>query len=80
MTTLTVGCVLFQVFSTNFVLADVQSVPPYDPDPPWPYSEALVRIWPTKSPVVHWPPNNHVTSEVFDKVVNWGLRDEPGSS
>jgi hypothetical protein len=27
MTTLTVGCVLFQVFSTNFVLADVESVP-----------------------------------------------------
>lgn len=34
MTTLTIGSVLFQVFSTNFVLAEAQSLPEYDADPP----------------------------------------------
>lgn len=72
MTTLTIGCVLFQVFSTNFVLADAQSLPQYDDDPPWPYGQALSRIWPVKQPVVHWPPSHHITTRVFDKLVNWG--------
>ena len=41
MTTLTIGCVLLQAFSTDFVLADARSLPEYDADPPSPYSEAL---------------------------------------
>jgi hypothetical protein len=61
-----------QVFTTNFVLAGAQSLPPYDDDPPWPYGQALSRIWPVKQPVVHWPPSQHVTTRVFDKLVNWG--------
>ncbi len=72
MTTLTIGSVLLQVFTTNFVLAEAQSLPEYDADPPWPYSQALMRIWPTKQPVVHWPPSHHVSPRVFDKVINWG--------
>jgi hypothetical protein len=72
MTTLTIGCVLLQVFTTDFVLADAQSLPAYDADPPWPYSQALPRIWPIKHQVVRWPPTHHVTSTVLDKVVNWG--------
>jgi hypothetical protein len=38
-----------------FVLADAQSLPQYDDGPPWPYGQALSRIWPVKQPVVHWP-------------------------
>ena len=72
MTTLTIGCVLLQVFSTDFVLAEAQSLPAYDADPPSPYNEALSRIWPIKNQVVDWPPSHYVTQAVFDKVVNWG--------
>jgi hypothetical protein len=77
MTTLTIGCVLFQVFTANFVLAEAQSLPQYDADPPWPYSQALSRIWPIKQPVVRWPPSHHVTTRVFDKVVNEGQVTAP---
>jgi hypothetical protein len=72
MTTLTIGSVLPQVFTTNFVLADVQSLPEYDADPPRPYGHALTRIWPEKQPVVHWPPTHYMDPYAFDKVVNWG--------
>ena len=50
MTTLTIGHVLVQIFSTNFVLADAQSVPAYDANPPQPYAQALSRIWPIGRP------------------------------
>jgi uncharacterized protein YlxP (DUF503 family) len=77
MTTLTIGCVLVQVFTTNFVLADVQSLQHYDADPPEPYDKALLRIWPIKQPVVHWPPSHHVSNRVFDQVVNWSQSTTP---
>ena len=77
MTTLTIGCVLLQVFTTDFVLADAQSLPGYDMGPPWPYSQALTRIWPMKFQTVSWPPSHHVTSAVLDKVVNWGQAITP---
>lgn len=77
MSTLTIGCVLLQAFTTDFVLADAQSLQAYDADPPWPYSQALSRIWPIKQSVVRWPPSQHVTSSVLDKVVNWGQDTTP---
>jgi hypothetical protein len=72
LTTLTIGYVLLQVFSTNFVLADAQAVPAYDASPPHPYAEALSRIWPIGRPRAEWPPTAHVTPETLDKVANWG--------
>jgi hypothetical protein len=72
MTTLTIGSVLLQAFTTNFVLADAQPLPEYDADPPRPYSQALTRIWPAKQPVVHWPPTHYVGPDAFGKIVNWG--------
>src|SRR5207237_348693 len=46
LTSLTIGYVLLQVFSTNFVLADKQAAAEYDLNPPQPYAHALTRIWP----------------------------------
>lgn len=43
-----------------------------DANPPWPYSQALSRIWPIEQPVVKWPPSAYVDKTVLDKVVNWG--------
>jgi hypothetical protein len=71
-TTLTIGSILLQAFTTNFVLAEAQSLPEYDADPPWPYNQALTRIWSVKQPTVHWPPTHYVNPSAFDKVGNWG--------
>jgi hypothetical protein len=73
MTTLTIGHVLLQVFSTNFVLAGAQSVPAYDASPAPPYAQALNRIWPIGRSRLQWPPSAYVSPDVLDKVANWGL-------
>lgn len=78
-TTLTLGYLLFQVATTDFVLADAQSLPDFPLDPPWPYSEALSRIWPHKHPVVKWPAGLPVAPNVLDKVANWGLPSVSGA-
>jgi hypothetical protein len=72
MTTLTIGHVLLQVFSTNFILADAGSVPAHDAQPPQPYAQALSRIWPIGRSRLQWPPGAYVSPEVLDKLANWG--------
>jgi hypothetical protein len=72
MTTLTIGHVLLQIFSTNFVLADAQSIPAYDTNPPQPYAQALSRIWPIGRSALRRPPSTYVSREVLDKLANWG--------
>jgi hypothetical protein len=69
---LTIGHVLLQVFSTNFVLADAGSVQAYDAHPPQPYAQALSRIWPIGPSRLQWPPSAFVSPDVLDKVANWG--------
>jgi len=78
-TTLTIGCLLLQAFTTDFVLAEAHSLPEYDTEPSWPYSQALVRILPRQAQVIHWPPSHHVTNAVLEKVVNWGRSTGPPS-
>jgi hypothetical protein len=78
-TTLTLGYVLLQVATTDFVLADAQSLPDFPLDPPWPYSEALSRIWPYRRPVVKWPTGLPVAPNMLDKVANWGLPSVSGA-
>jgi hypothetical protein len=77
MTMLTVGCVLFQVFSTDYVAAGAQGVAQYDGKPPPPYDQALPRIWPQEHPIVRWPPSLLITPDVLDWVVNWGPAGQP---
>jgi hypothetical protein len=72
LTTLTIGYVLLQVFSTNFVLADEQAADEYGLNPPQPYAQALTRIWPAGQNSVPWPPSAYVSPEVLDKTANWG--------
>jgi len=76
LTSLTIGYVLLQVFSTNFVLADKQAAAEYDLNPPQPYAEALTRIWPAGQTLVQWPPSAYVSPEVLDKTANWGQPTE----
>jgi len=74
LTSLTIGYVLLQVFSTNF--ADKQAAAEYDLNPPQPYAEALTRIWPAGQTLVQWPPSAYVSPEVLDKTANWGQPTE----
>ena len=60
--------VLLQAFTANFIRADAQSLPEYDADPPWPYSQGLTRIWPAKQPAVHWPPTHHPMGQSVHRV------------
>lgn len=70
-TTMTVGYVLFQAFTVDYVLADAHSVPQFDDKPPAPLDQALPRIWPIEQPVVHWPPNPYVDQGSLDRVRRW---------
>jgi hypothetical protein len=67
MSTLTIGHVLLQVFSTNFVLADAGSLPAYDANPPQPHAQALSRIWPIWRSRLQWPPSTHISPEVWTR-------------
>jgi hypothetical protein len=79
LTTLTLGYTLLQVATTDFVLADARSLPDFPLDPPWPYSEALSRIWPRRHPILRWPAGLPVAPNVLDKVANWGLPSVSGA-
>jgi hypothetical protein len=75
MTTLTIGCVLLQAFTTNYVLADAHALQPYDTDPPCPYNQALSRIWPHTQPTIHWPPSHQPRTQQGRQL---GAIDSPG--
>lgn len=70
-TTLTIGQVIFQVFSIDFVLAGLHQVRAFFGSPPEPFAQALMRIWPIEHQIVHWPHGYCVTPDIFDRVVMW---------
>jgi hypothetical protein len=70
-TTMTVGYVLFQAFSIDYVLADAHSLPQFDANPPQPFDQALPRIWPVARPIAHWPPDPYVDRASLGRVVLW---------
>ena len=70
-TTMTLGYVLIQVFSIDYVIADAQKLPAFDASPPPPIDQALVRIWPTAHQVVRWPPPAYVDQATLAQVVTW---------
>jgi hypothetical protein len=71
LTTLTLGYVLLQVFSTDFIRADAAGLPSFPSDPPPPHDQAVARIWPTERSELSWP-LSFVTPETLGTVVNWG--------
>jgi hypothetical protein len=70
-TTMTIGYVLFQAFSIDYVLADAHSLLPFGLSPPQPLDQALPRIWPNEHPIMHWPPDPYVDRPSLDRVVRW---------
>lgn len=55
LTTLTIGQVLLQVFSVDFVAADAYQLREFDFDPRPPLADALVRLWPAGDTAIQWP-------------------------
>jgi hypothetical protein len=55
--TFTLGFVAFQVFTVDFVAAELHGAPVWNRRPPPPLTDALPRIWPLQLVVqdVHWP-------------------------
>lgn len=73
-TTLTIGQVIFQVFSIDFVSADLHQAPDFAGTAPEPFVQALTRIWPIEHLRMHWPQGFYITPDIFDRVVRWELR------
>jgi hypothetical protein len=70
-TTLTIGYVLLQVFSIDYVMADARALDPFNSRPAYPFDQALVQIWPIVHQVVRWPPTAYVDQTILGQVVAW---------
>lgn len=70
--TFTLGFVAFQVFTVDFVAADLHGAPVWNTKPPPPLGEALPRIWPPQLivPDVRWPPPAFARDD-FNRLVTW---------
>ena len=76
LTTLTVGCVLFQVFTVDYVIADSRNAAQFDDNPPEPFARALSRIWPIEHRSVHWPQAFAIGRDIMDNVQRWSFHPE----
>ena len=76
--TLAVGFAAFQVFTVDYVEADVRKARAWNPGPPASIANAVRLIWPhrTRAGDVAWPPPAF-PKDSFDRLVNWDrkLRD-----
>jgi hypothetical protein len=69
--TVTIGYVLLQVYSIDYVAADARSLPAFDGRPPQPFVRALPRIWPTVRQNVRWPPGRYISENVLVQAALW---------
>jgi hypothetical protein len=69
--TVTIGYVLLQVYSIDYVAADARSLPAFDGSPPQPFVRALPRIWPTVRQNVRWPPGRYISENVLVQAALW---------
>lgn len=73
--TLAVGFAAFQVFTVDFVEAEVRDARGWNPDPPDSIAHALPLIWPHRlyAGDVAWPPSMVFPNDSFDQLVNWEM-------
>jgi hypothetical protein len=80
-TTLAIGFAFFQVFTVDFVEAEVRNAKGWDPDPPDSIANAIPLIWPRRlyAGDVAWPapvfPNDS-----FDRLANWDMALRSGAA
>jgi hypothetical protein len=73
--TLAIGFAAFQVFTVDFVEAEVREARGWNPDPPDSIAQALSLIWPHRiyAGDVAWPPSMVFPNDNFDQLVNWDM-------
>lgn len=73
-TTLAIGFAAFQVFSVDFVEAEVRNAKSWNPDPPDSIAPAIPLIWPHRlyAADVAWPPPAF-PYDSFDRLANWDM-------
>lgn len=79
--TLAVGFAVFQVFTVDYVEAEVRRAVAWNPDPPRSIRHAIRLIWPQRLRAgnVAWPPPAF-PNDSFDELVNWGKALRRGGS
>jgi hypothetical protein len=79
LTTFSVGFVVFQVYSVDFLAAEQHGAPVWNPRPPAPLDGSLARIWPPQLVVqeVSWPPPAFRRDE-WHRLVTWDGVLRPG--
>jgi hypothetical protein len=71
--TLAIGFAVFQVFTVNFVEAEVRQAEGWNPDPPGGIAHGIPLIWPQRlyAGDVTWPPPEVFPNDSFDRLANW---------
>ena len=79
--TLAVGFAVFQVFTVDYVEADVRKAVIWNPGPPASIADAIRLIWPhrLRAGDVAWPPPAF-PNDGFDRLVNWDLALRHGAA
>ena len=72
-TTLAIGFAAFQVFTVDYVEADVRKAKVWNPGPPNNIANAIRQIWPhrLRADDVTWPLPIFFPNDSFDQLVNW---------
>jgi hypothetical protein len=72
-TTLAIGFVVFQVFTGDYLEADLRKAIVWNPGPPSSIASAICLIWPhgLRASDTAWPPPAF-PNDSFDRLVNWG--------
>jgi hypothetical protein len=79
--TLAVGFAVFQVFTVDFVEAEVRKAKGWNPDPPDSIAHAIPLIWPHRlyAGDIAWPPPVF-PNDSFDRLANWDLALRRGAA
>jgi hypothetical protein len=79
--TLAVGFAAFQVFTVDYVEADVRKAVVWNPGPPASIADAIGLIWPyrLRAGDVAWPPPAF-PNDGFDRLVNWDMALRRGAA
>jgi hypothetical protein len=72
--TLAIGYAVFQVFTVDYVEAEVRQAVVWNPDPPKSIAHAVPLIWPhrLRASEIAWPPPAFPNGS-FDRLVNWDM-------
>ena len=79
--TLAVGFAVFQVFTVDYVEAEVRKAKVWNPGPPDSIADAILLIWPHRPRAgdVAWPPPAF-PNDSFDRLANWDMALRRGTA